>query len=736
MRPITLGPQSGMVYDNLRERIVTGAVAPGAQLPSQKELAHQFGVAPMTVRQALMRLADEGLVAAKMGCGTYVSPALDAGDRDAASTSATRHGLRLADTVVVVDESPAGDSDMVETVRQERRTQEVAADRLGRLQMTSIAFAQARTPEAVAAAPIGIDISEQKKAEDALAASEQRYRSVVEASLDGILMTDLSGTIIFANRQMASLVALSSAEELTGQHVVELICVHDRDAVVCEMENLVKQGSVTDLPFALIRVDGTSFPCELSASLVFGAGGMPSAAAVIIRDMTERHAHEEQLRRQALHDPLTDLPNRTLFNDRLAQVLLAARREEDPFALLLLDLDRFKEVNDTLGHQAGDILLQQAAGRLRDALRESDTVARLGGDEFAIILPNADEQGAIQAINALLNDCAEPLVAGEHPHYLEFNIGVALFPQHAEDVAALLRCATVAMYTAKRSGAAYALYESKSDPNSERRLALMAGLRRAIDEDQLVLHYQPKVNLQTGRASQVEALVRWNHPQFGLIPPDQFISLAEHTGLIRPMSRWILNEALRQIAGWRVAGHDIAVAVNLSTCNLQESDLVDRITKLLTKWGVSAPSLRIEITESTLMADPDRAMATLTLLHDMGIRVSIDDFGTGYSSLAYLQRLSADEVKIDRTFVAGMSTPGSGSSSIVRSVVDLGHTLGLRVVAEGVETQQDLDILGAMGCDVAQGYYLGKPMPGSEYVAWLDTWDQRGWFLPAGAAAS
>lgn len=752
MPQITLGPQAWIVYDSVRERIVSGTIAPGAQLPSQKELARQYGVAPMTARQALMRLADEGLVATKTGRGTYVSPA-------AIGEAA------LSDSVVIPDDRQRSESDLIEVLREERQASETAADRLARMNTTSIPFGntgqdgslrgipssggerqrykdghriellEAPASDASGVVSTRVGRSEQRQAGDALAASEQCYRSVAEASVDGILIIDLGGTIIFANQHMAGLLALSSLEELSGRRVCDLITEADHQSA-CVMETLLKQGSVSGLRFALIRSDGTSFPCELSASLVLRADGTASGAAVVVRDMTERQAYEEQLRHQALYDPLTNLPNRTLFNDRLAQVLLMARREGEPFALLLANLDCFEEVNDTLGHETGDAVVQQVAGRLRDALRESDTVARLDGDEFAIILPDADEHGAIQVINALLNDFVEPIVVGPHQYHPEFSIGGALFPQHAEDVAMLLRRADAAMYTAKQSGGSYALYEVETDRNSERQLALMTGLRRAIDEGQLVLHYQPKVDLETGQATRVEALVRWNHPQFGCIPPDQFISLAEHTGLIRPMSRWVLNEALRQIAGWHTMGHDIAVAVNLSTCNLQEADLVDGVTKLLATWDIPASSLGIEITESTLMADPDHAMATLTALHDMGIIISIDDFGTGYSSLAYLQRLPANEVKIDRAFVSGMSTPNSGSSSIVRSIVDLGHILDLRVVAEGIERQQDLDILGAMGCDVAQGYYLGKPMPGNEYLAWLDDWEQRGWFLPSGAAAS
>lgn len=575
------------------------------------------------------------------------------------------------------------------------------------------------------------DITESKRAEHALAASEQRYRGVVEASLDGILMTDLHGTITFANRQMAELLALSSPDDLVGRQTLDFLARDDRASALAEMRKIVTRGSAANVRFALTRANGTAFPCEMSASVVSGADGQPAAVTAVIRDMTEQQAYEEQLRRQALHDALTDLPNRTLFNDRLHQALLSARRSENPCTLLLADLDRFKDVNDTLGHGVGDELLQQVGLRLRAVLREADTVARLGGDEFAILLPGTDEAGAVRVVDTLLDTFGEPFMVDGQTFYQGLSIGIALFPEHGEDVATLLRRADVAMYAAKRTGGAhYSVYQAASDPHSERRLALMAGLREAIDQGQLTLYFQPKVSLRTGHAEQVEALVRWIHPRFGFIPPDQFIALAEHTGLIKPMANWVLNEALRQMSCWRAAGHQVSIAVNLSAHNLQDRGMVSSIASLLGRWKVPARALGIEITESALMANPDHAMETLTALHDMGVSIAIDDFGTGYSSLAYLQRLPANEVKIDRTFVAGMCTPSSGSSSIVRSVVDLGHTLDLQVVAEGVESQQALDILGIMGCDIVQGYYLGRPMPASEYIAWLASWRQRSCFLP------
>lgn len=388
-------------------------------------------------------------------------------------------------------------------------------------------------------------------------------------------------------------------------------------------------------------------------------------------------------------------------------------------ALLLIDLDHFKEINDTFGHQYGDLLLQQLRPRLRATLRQSDTVARLDGDEFAVLLPSADSGGACLAAGKLLVALEQPFeVDGESLH-IGASVGIALFPDHGEDAQALLRRADVAMYVAKRASTGYCVYAPEQDEHSPRRLALMGELRQAIETGQLLLHYQPKLAFKSGCIHSVEALVRWQHPRYGFSTPDQFVPLAEHSGMIKPMSQWVLNEALRRCREWIDAGRQVQVAVNLSARTLHDAYLIATIAESLARWRLDPSCLEVEVTESAIMADPKRSREILTRIHDMGVRIAIDDFGAGYSSLSYLKKLPVDEIKIDKSFVLEMTTNGD-DVIIARSVIDLGHNLGLQVVAEGAEDRQTWDMLASMGCDLAQGYYLSPPVPASELMSWLD----------------
>jgi diguanylate cyclase (GGDEF)-like protein len=422
---------------------------------------------------------------------------------------------------------------------------------------------------------------------------------------------------------------------------------------------------------------------------------------------------------QALHDALTDLPNRTLFHDRVGQALTSARREHIPVAVMIMDLDRFKEVNDTLGHASGDELLKQAGVRLRAALRESDTVARLGGDEFGVLLPKVvDSAAAVSVARKLRKALEEPFTIHGLALQIEASVGIALCPDHGDDVHSLLQRADVAMYVAKEHPAGCEVYAKERDEYSPDRLTLLTELRRAIDRGELVLHYQPKAELRTGEVSGVEALVRWSHPTRGLVPPDEFIPLAQKTGVIVPLTHFVLNEAVRQSRTWQLEGIDLCVGVNLSARNLLDVHLPDTVAELLARWEVSPSLLELEITESTILADPIRAMHVLSRLSGMGIRLAIDDFGTGYSSLAYLKRLPVDALKIDKSFIQGMEDD-ENDSVIVKSTIDLGRNLGLRVVAEGVETKEAWRQLLVLGCDVAQGYYLSRPIPAAELTAWV-----------------
>ena len=423
--------------------------------------------------------------------------------------------------------------------------------------------------------------------------------------------------------------------------------------------------------------------------------------------------YQRRLVDQALHDPLTGLPNRELFADRVDQAIRTADRELRPAALLLLDLDRFKDVNDTLGHHHGDQLLIEVGQRLCDALRDADTVARLGGDEFAVVLPGATAEGASAVADKLRTVLQQPLTIDGVALDLDASIGIAVYPEHGADAAELLQHADVAMYMAKQAHVGFLVYDPAVDQHSPKRLAPLGGLRRALERDELVLHYQPKADLGSGAVHSVEALVRWQHPDHGLLGPGEFIPLAERTGLIHPLTYWVLDAALDQAARWQRGGLHLSVAVNISTRCLLDPAFPDQVAGQLATWQVPADLLVLEITESAVMADPARALDVLRGLHTLGVGLAVDDFGTGYSSMAYLKELPVDELKIDRSFVSQMAISAS-DAVIVRSTIDLGHNLGLRVVAEGVETQHAWEQLSELGCDIAQGYYLGRPMPAAD----------------------
>jgi diguanylate cyclase (GGDEF)-like protein len=431
-----------------------------------------------------------------------------------------------------------------------------------------------------------------------------------------------------------------------------------------------------------------------------------------------RHAAENEY--LALHDPLTDLPNRSLFHDRVNQAILAGKRSGSGVSVIILDLDRFKEVNDTLGHHTGDLLLQELGSRLRHVVREVDTVARLGGDEFGVLVPSAsDTTAGAEVATRILSALSEPFALQGLSLEVEASLGVALYPDHGSDVGVLLQRADVAMYVAKVKKSGCEVYATEIDSYSPERLVLLGELRQAIANDELVLHYQPVVDMSTGRVTGAEALVRWAHPTHGLMQPDEFIPLAESTELIGPLTSWVLDHALSQCRDWQESGLDLTVAVNLSARNLHHADFPNQVAHLLTKWTVPASRLELEITESAVMADPTRAMTVLSQLEALGISLAIDDFGTGYSSLSYLSRLPVANIKIDKSFVMNM-VKNANDAVIVHSTIDLGRNLGLRVIAEGVETEEAWRKLADLGCDLGQGYLLRRPVPADQFSVWLD----------------
>jgi len=433
-------------------------------------------------------------------------------------------------------------------------------------------------------------------------------------------------------------------------------------------------------------------------------------------------ARESQIRHQATHDVLTSLPNRTLFLERIARAIERARRDGSLVAMMMMDVDRFKEINDTLGHQFGDQLIIEIGRRLERIVGANETVARLGGDEFAVrfTVPTvAEAEGVAQRICSAFDS---PFVLGEVSVEVDASAGIALFPEHADDAEELMRRADVAMYDAKKSHARVALYEPGRDEHSLRRLSLMTELRQAIARDELTIHYQPNVDVATGQATRAEALVRWIHAKHGVMRPDEFIPLAEQSGNIGLITRWVLRHAIRQMADWRREGLEIAVSVNLSAADLFDAELPPYVRGLLTEASVSPRRLTLEITESAIMRDPAHALKILGDLKTGGVTLAIDDFGTGYSSLAHLKRLPVDELKIDKSFVLNLTDDASNDLVIVRSTIELAHNMGLKVVAEGVETREGFEILRRLGCDMAQGFWMGKPMPAGDVAAWTAEW--------------
>jgi len=424
------------------------------------------------------------------------------------------------------------------------------------------------------------------------------------------------------------------------------------------------------------------------------------------------------LQRLAVRDPLTGLPNRTLIMDRLRQAMREAHRNEQNMALIMLDLDHFKEVNDTLGHSVGDNLLVGVGRSLGSVLREPDTLGRLGGDEFAIVLPDTDRESIATVVDKLQAALREPIRVDHNSFSVGASMGVALYPDHGEDASSLLKCADVAMYSAKRTRGDYAVYDPLEDQHNPNRLEMLQDLRTAIQEEAMSIAFQPKLDLRTNRVTGIEALARWIYPQRGVVPPFEFIPVVEHTGLIKPFTLQILDKAVAFCKLCVDKGYLLDVAVNLSAHNLRDPNLPEQVGEILSRHNLDKRFLTLEITESAIMHEPERSLDILNALDRMGVDLSIDDFGTGYSSLSYLKRLPVKQLKIDRSFVGDL-IEDRDDAMIVRSTIDLAHNLGLSTVAEGVETEQILERLLEMGCDLAQGYLISRPLSADDLLSYL-----------------
>ena len=507
-------------------------------------------------------------------------------------------------------------------------------------------------------------------------------------------------------------------EDIIGQTPVIFGIVERHHSIFEALLHHVFEQRPFEAEATAVRGNGCEFELDLQLVPVEDGGQLTHWVA-FLRDVTAARLQVTSLRHQAMHDTLTGLPNRALLFDVLEKTIDTARSEGSQLALMLMDLDRFKEVNDTFGHHFGDALLKQVAFRLQNQMRGQDIVARLGGDEFAVVLPSfADNNATASAARRILNTLEQQFVIEGQVLEVGASIGIALYPEHGADARTLLRRADVAMYTAKQKQTGYSFHREDAEVRSADQLSLVVELRGAIERNELELHYQPKVHMHTSLMTRCEVLMRWNHPRRGLLGPSEFIPVAERTGLIRTLTDWLLDHALEQCSRWREAGAPIHVALNISAKSLLDQSLPEKVEAALKRWGVDPRFLKIEITESSIMADPAHALAILAMLQSMGVRLSVDDFGTGYSSLTHLRELPIDEIKIDKSFVMGMAT-SDADAAIVRTVIDLAHNLGKQVCAEGVENEAAWQTLRALGCDLAQGFWIAKPMPAQELMQWL-----------------
>ncbi len=567
---------------------------------------------------------------------------------------------------------------------------------------------------------LSIDITDRVKAENALQQRERRFRALTENASDLVLILDATGIYRYASPSHQKILGYT-AEELLGTSIFNLFPAEDLTVAFTTFTNSIATNTMTRGISCMCHANGSEIMVEYVGRSCFDD---PAIGGFVINahDVTERTEMEKMLRYQASHDTLTDLPNRATLLERLEQAISLAEHTQtenkSEVALLTMDLDSFKEINDTFGHHHGDILLQQLGMRLRNVVYTEDTVARLGGDEFALLLPTSNDASVQHILAEVATILEEPFVIEDLPLQVQASIGIALYPTHGADGLTLLRRADVAMYTAKHAHLGHMLYDPAQDTYSPRRLAMMGALRKAIANNELKLYYQPKVEIQTGKVHSVEALVRWQHPEFGFVPPDQFIPLAEQTGLIIPLTLWVLETAARQCSEWLRVGLELSIAVNLSMWDLRELTLPNTIGTLLERYSLPARLLRVELTESVVMNDVERTLDILNRISNLGIQISVDDFGTGYSSLAYLKRMPITELKIDRSFVMHM-VDVEVDATIVQSTVAMAHSLGLKVVAEGVEDEKTWHLLSDFKCDTAQGYYMSRPVSSQDLENWL-----------------
>lgn len=552
----------------------------------------------------------------------------------------------------------------------------------------------------------------------ALRESEERYRLLVELSPDAILV-ESAGRIVFANKAAQRLFLAQRPADLLSHGLLSLAAPGCRTGVAEAIRELEQDGFCPTAEEQVVRLDGTIV--DVAVTRISFAYGGRAAIQMVARDISERKRLEKQLQYQASHDMLTGLANRNLLQERLRQAIAYAARYGHPVWVAFLDLDRFKVINDSLGHKAGDTMLKAIAERLQSASRETDTVARHGGDEFVLILPErADGDQALGYLQRIIDTVAQPLMIAGHEFFVSCSIGVAVYPTDGTDPGILVEHADIAMYRAKAAGRNNVqFYASAMNERALERLRIEGALRNAIEREEFLLHYQPQVDLRTGQIVGMEALIRWQHPELGITSPSNFIGLAEETGLIVQIGAWVLRTACAQNKAWQRAGlGHLRIAVNLSARQFVQQDLAQMIATVLKETGLAAHYLELELTESLVMTEVERAVAILRDLKALGTKLSIDDFGTGYSSLAYLKRFPIDVLKIDQSFVRDI-TLDPDDAAIVTLIIRLAHSLRLHVIAEGVETHEQMDYLRRQGCDLMQGYYFSPPVSAAAFEQML-----------------